>query len=56
VLFVRQKVRARLLAALGEHHLGDLFIGQVVQPVQPAPERGVGDRFDVEDQDVQTGP
>ena len=50
MLFVRQEFTSGFLAALGEHDLRHLFIGQLLEPVQAPAELGVGHGLDVEHQ------
>ena len=56
VLFRRQKFAARILAALGDHDLADLLVGEAREAVQPPPEIGVGHGLDVEHQSIQLPP
>src|SRR4029077_12285341 len=53
LLFVRQKFAAGLLAALGEHDLRHVLVGQIVQVVETAAQTRIGHGFDVEYQGVQ---
>ena len=55
VLLVRKKFAAGFLAALGEHDLRHLFIGQIMQIVQTAPKIRIGHGLDIEDQGVHAG-
>src|SRR6202043_2336671 len=55
VLLVREKFAAGFLAALGEHDLRHLLIGQVVQAVKTPAKIGVGNRLDVEHQGIHAG-
>ncbi len=52
MLFVGQEVAAGGLALQGEHRLGDLFVRQTAEIVNPASELHVGHGLDIEDQYV----
>ena len=55
MLLVRKKFAAGFLAALGEHDLRHLFIGQIMQIIQTPPKIRIGHGLDVEHQGVHAG-